>query len=87
MSTYKSILTFMLGAGVGVATGILTAPRSGKKTREKISNDFEEKKNELEEMANKKLEEAKGFLNQTVERQTENGKKFLDKVKETATME
>ena len=86
MNTSKTILTFLLGAGVGVATGILTAPRSGKKTREKISNDLEDKKNELESIANHKLEEAKSFLNYKVEKQTENGKKALDKVKEVATI-
>lgn len=81
----KTSLTFLVGAGVGVAAGLLTAPRSGKKTREKISNDFDEKRSELESMANKKLDEAKNLLNQAVEKQAENGKKVLEKVKKTAT--
>ncbi|MEL7145074.1 MAG: YtxH domain-containing protein [Bacteroidota bacterium] len=81
----RTSLTFLVGAGVGVAAGMLTAPRSGKQTREKISNEFDEKKNELESIANKKLDEAKNLLNQAVEKQTANGKKVLDKVKESAT--
>lgn len=34
-NTIKTILSFAIGTGVGLAAGLLTAPRSGKQTREK----------------------------------------------------
>ncbi len=61
----KTILSFAIGTGVGLATGLLTAPRSGKKTREQISNEIDRQKNALEESATNKLNEAKELLNIT----------------------
>lgn len=82
MKAIRIILTFLIGAGVGAAAGILTAPRSGKKTREKLSDDMIDIKKSLEDAANEKLEEAKALLNKTVNKQAENSKGAIDKMKE-----
>lgn len=80
-NTTKTILSFAIGTGVGLATGILTAPRSGKKTREKIGDEFDKQKQALEEAATSKLNEAKDLLNSTLEKQLDKGKNSIEKVK------
>ena len=82
-STVKQFLTFSLGIGAGLLTGYLTAPRSGKKTREKIASDMDEFKTSFEKRANQKLQEAKKILNETVDEQVKRGKDVLDKMKDT----
>ncbi len=86
MDYLKTTFSFLLGAGLGVAAGILTAPKKGKRTRADISNFIDDTKSELEEMSNQKLAEAKSYLNQTVETQRKNAKKGIKKVKEVATI-
>lgn len=79
----KTIFTFLAGAVVGAITGILTAPRSGKDTREKVVNDIKFQKEQLEDVASKKLEEAKMILNQSIEKSKKATKKQIDRVAET----
>ena len=84
MDYLKTTFTFLLGAGLGVAAGILAAPKKGKRTRADLSNFIGDKKDQLEDIGSKRLAEAKSFLNETVEKQTSTAKKGLDKVKEVA---
>ncbi len=83
---FRGILIFITGALAGLATGLLTAPSSGKKTRKQISQEFDSTRNSLEEAANLKLEEAKSLLNKTVERQAEVGKNAIDKAKKAVSL-
>ncbi|MGB3468209.1 MAG: YtxH domain-containing protein [Cyclobacteriaceae bacterium] len=77
----KAILSFTIGAAVGVAAGILTAPRSGKRTRVILGSEIDRTKTALEEAANIKLNEAKELLNSTLETQLAKGKESINKVK------
>lgn len=66
----KGILTFLLGAGIGVVIGLFTAPRSGKETLQILEDEYEKTKHNLEESANEKLREAKTLINDTVDKYT-----------------
>ena len=81
MNIVKSILTIGIAAGVGIATGMLIAPRKGKQTRAKLLKDFDRQKDSLELAANRKLEEAKSILAKTIEVQKKNGVSATKKVK------
>ncbi len=83
MKVLKMIMYFLLGAGAGLTAGYLTAPNSGKKTRKKLVNEIESQKENMEEIANRKLEEAKEILNKTVKKQAENSKRLIDNLAET----
>ncbi len=78
----KAILTFISGATIGLLTGILTAPRSGKATRVKVITDIKDQKDQLEEAATRKLEEAKTILNESIEKQKKASMNNIDKVAE-----
>ena len=85
MKTLKYVLSIGIAAGVGMAIGILTAPRSGKRTRARLMDEFEETKSSLEDKATKKLNEAKKVLNDSVQTQLKNGKSILDSAKKELT--
>lgn len=48
-TTSKVITGFLAGASLGILTGILLAPNSGKKTREQIADKTKELKNRMAE--------------------------------------
>src|SRR5690554_112255 len=61
MSKYSnSIITFILGTGIGAAMGILFAPDSGNNTRDRLSYQLLRYKEELEELV-KELVEGKNL--------------------------
>lgn len=86
MKALKFISTFIIGAGAGLAAGYLTAPRSGKDTREKLVDESKEYKDALEKAATEKLAEAKSILNKTIKEKSTQGKELLDKVADKAMM-
>lgn len=45
----KTILALLAGAAIGAGIGILFAPEKGSKTREKIKEGFDDKKNEFKD--------------------------------------
>ncbi len=85
MKTLKYVLSIGIAAGAGMAIGILTAPRSGKRTRARLKDEFDETKSALEDKATKKLNEAKRMLNESVQSQLKNGKSILDSAKKELT--
>lgn len=86
MKALKIISTFIIGAGAGLAAGYLTAPRSGKDTRDKLVEESQEYKDALEKAATQKLAEAKSILNKTIKEKSAQGKQMLDKVAEKAAI-
>ncbi|MFC4872179.1 YtxH domain-containing protein [Negadavirga shengliensis] len=52
----NSILTFVLGAGIGAVLGVLYAPDSGNNTRDKLSYRLTKYKGELEDLINQLME-------------------------------
>ncbi len=57
MTKYSnSILTFILGTGIGAAMGILFAPDSGNNTRDRLSYQLIRYKEELEELVKELVE-------------------------------
>ncbi len=81
MKFARTLLTFIIGAGAGLSVGYLTAPRKGKTTRKRLANDFENRRDELEDVAADKLDEAKRILSKTMDKQTEQGKEYVQKLK------
>ncbi|GEM_PF-1331777 len=79
----KIFFSFILGAGAGVAYGILTAPRSGKNTRKKIAKDVDAARKSIEKTTSKKFDETKELIRSNADKQIEKGKKALDKIKES----
>ncbi|NJN28708.1 MAG: YtxH domain-containing protein [Cyclobacteriaceae bacterium] len=82
MKTVKFLLSLGFAAGVGMAIGIVTAPRSGKRTRARLTEEYEDAKSHLEDAANKKIKEAKAILNKTMEKQSEKSKDAMSKLRE-----
>jgi gas vesicle protein len=81
-NTIRTLAATIVGAGAGFIAGLLTAPRSGKETRKKLSEEIDSKKEILEETANEKLDEAREILNKTVDEQAKRGKKTIEKMKD-----
>ncbi|SMD32793.1 Gas vesicle protein [Reichenbachiella faecimaris] len=84
MKALKMISTFIIGAGAGIAAGYLTAPRSGKESRDKLVDESKEYKDALEKAATQKLSEAKSMLNKTIKEKAAQGKEILDQVADKA---
>jgi gas vesicle protein len=85
MKTFRYILSIGIAAGAGLAIGVLTAPRSGEKTRARLRDGFDEKKSAMEDAASKKLKEAKKLLTESAKKQLENSKSILDTAKKELT--
>ncbi len=78
MTTAGKVITGVLvGATVGIVTGILIAPDSGKKTREKLVNKTKELKTRMEDT----LDEARAAYNKEVESLMANGKSGINSLK------
>ena len=81
MKFARTLLTFIIGAAAGVSVGYLTAPRKGTKTRRRLANELEDRREAIEDAAYDKLDEAKRILSKTMDKQAENGKGVVEKLK------
>lgn len=88
MNTKAKVLGgILLGTGIGLAAGILMAPRSGKKTRKKIISKSREAANHLVDKANDQIAAAKEAYNKKLSRITKNGKSAVDNLSEAIHLE
>jgi len=78
-TTTKIITGFVAGASLGILTGILIAPNSGKKTREQIAEKTKDLKNKMTES----FDDAKKAYNKEVETLLNSGKTGIDSLKNT----
>jgi gas vesicle protein len=75
----KVMVGVLAGATVGLLTGILIAPDSGKKTREKLLGKSKDLKNKVTES----FDDVKKAYNQKVEAFAGEGKSRIDYLKDT----
>jgi len=78
-TTTKIITGFVAGASLGILTGILIAPNSGKKTREQIAG----KAKDLKHRLSGSFDDAKKAYNKEVESLLNSGKSGIDSLKST----
>lgn len=76
-TTSKVITGVLVGASVGILAGILIAPDSGKRTREKLTNKAKDLKTRMVDT----LDSAKTAYNREVESLLTNGKSGIDSLK------
>jgi gas vesicle protein len=78
MNTTSKVLTGVLvGASVGIIAGILIAPDSGKRTREKIAG----KTRDLKNLMTDSMADVKNAYNRELESLMNNGKSGIDSMK------
>ena len=63
-STGKAIVGFIFCAAVGVAAGVLFAPRSGAETRKKLEKKAKEYSEDAVHQVTKKIDDLKGQVDQ-----------------------
>ena len=78
-TTTKVITGFIAGASLGILTGILIAPDSGKKTREQIADKTKDLKNRMVGS----YDDVKKAYNKEVEALLNSGKSGIDTMKNT----
>lgn len=78
-TTTKVITGFIAGASLGILTGILIAPNSGKKTRDQITD----KTKDLKHRMAGTLDDAKKAYNKEVEALLNSGKSGIESLKST----
>lgn len=81
-STTKIIGGFLAGAMLGVATGLLMAPESGKRTRKKIMNKSKKLTDEVAKSVTKGLDTVKATYNEKLDQFANAGKSTIDTTKE-----
>ncbi len=75
-STGKTIAGFIFGAAVGLAAGMLFAPRSGVETRKKIQQRAKEYTDDVSQKISSKLDDIREYVGET-------GKEVKEKAKKT----
>jgi len=78
-TTTKIITGFLAGASLGILTGILIAPNSGKKTREQIADKTKDLKNRMVDS----YDDVKKAYNKELESLLSTGKSGIDSLKNT----
>ena len=81
-TTSKIIGGFIVGAAVGAAAGVLLAPQSGRKTRQKISDESRRMTDQLSNAMSRSLESAKDVYNRKLDEYAKNGKLTIENLKE-----
>lgn len=86
MNTLKTIIATSLGLATGAAIGLLTAPRSGKRTRKLIKNEVNSQVLKLEEEAEKQVADLKESYSKGMKKYSETGKEVLEKAKQAVAL-
>ncbi len=76
----NSLITFIVGAGVGTALGMLFAPDTGANTRDKLSFKLSKYKKELEDLIENLVEGKETHLNEA----KNEGKRVISEAKNKA---
>jgi gas vesicle protein len=82
----SAISAFLLGGVIGLAAGVLLAPRSGRDTRRKLQrfiDELEDRGGDLLEEGREMIEEGKDMVNdqsRRMKRVIDNGRKLWDNV-------
>lgn len=82
MKALRIITTLSLGITAGLVAGYLTAPRSGKKTRQRISDEVDSQMKSIEDTYKNQISKLKKDYNEQVKELTHTGKDVLNKTKE-----
>lgn len=91
----KWVIGATIAAGIGYLAGLLSAPRSGKRTRKKLTNSAQKARtdaekqlkslyselNELVDKGEQQLKKAKNTANKELKKQVDNAKKTRNKAK------
>jgi gas vesicle protein len=81
MKSVKYILSLGFAAGLGLAAGLLFAPRSGKRTRARLAEELDDVKESIEDAGTKKIKEAKKKIHKSIEAQQEKSKEAVSRLK------
>ena len=79
---YRILAGFLVGALGGLLTGIMVAPESGKKTRERLLEEANHLKDDLLTKAEEHFEITKKRLTEKIDELSEAGKKSVNNLKE-----
>ena len=78
----RFITGIILGALAGAVTGLLMAPESGKKTRDRLQKDTRRMKKDFEKSLYHNLNDLKKSFNDTIDKVALSGKNSIEKIKE-----
>lgn len=83
-STGRAIVGFIFGAAVGVAAGMLLAPRKGQETWEKLQKNAKQYSDDLSRTVGRKIDDLKGYVGAMAhEARKENVGAMANETKET----
>ncbi|MEQ8243130.1 YtxH domain-containing protein [Fulvivirga sp.] len=86
MKTLKLIAATSLGIAAGAVIGVLTAPRSGKKTRKMISSEVDSQVNAVKKSTDKQIKELKKDYNKALKKYSQSGKELISRTKEAVSL-
>jgi gas vesicle protein len=82
-SSGRTIVGFIFGAAVGVAAGLLLAPRKGDETWKMLQKNARTYSDDLTRNLGKRFDELKGYVGRVAEEKHENLGKMAEESKET----
>lgn len=86
MSALKVLSALFIGAGAGLAVGILMAPEKGEKTRKKLLKEVDKVTKEMSALADVEIAKLKEGYGKKFEDLTVQGKKIVDQGKKAVSM-
>ncbi|MFO7977393.1 MAG: YtxH domain-containing protein [Bacteroidales bacterium] len=82
-STGKAIVGFIFGAAVGVAAGMLLAPRKGDETWRMLQDNAKEYSDDLSRNVGRKIDDLKGYMTHMAQEKREKAEPMAREAKET----